>query len=203
MDKLIKIHKEFMVDVIRRCMLDQKFKYMRREFNNVIDNVLEFRKLCKKYLLSKPKKHQEPRFGGNVSMDESDDDDESNDENFGEGFGKDTNSTLSDVSNSPGSGTQDDDVSSLSDEEPTWLKESIDRVKNGASQFVNDAKTFVENTLGIESEEKMDSIDPTLIQEKFDSVQGWTILRLSLQLYDVDTESVKDLKHSLETYVKS
>ena len=68
---------------------------------------------------------------------------------------------------------------------------------------MNDAKTFVENTLGIESEEKMDSIDPTLIQEKFDSVQGWTILRLSLQLYDVDTESVKDLKHSLETYVKS
>ena len=79
------------------------------------------------------------------------------------------------MGNSSGSGTQDDNDGSLSDEESTWLKESIDRVKNGASQFVNDAKTFVENTLGIESEEKMESIDPTLIQEKFDRRRRGTL----------------------------
>ena len=33
-------------------MLHQKFKYMRRELGNLMNYALEFRKLCKKYLLT-------------------------------------------------------------------------------------------------------------------------------------------------------
>ena len=54
MDKLVQIHKEFLSQVVRRCMLHPKFKYMRRELGNVMSCVLEFRKVCVKYLLSKP-----------------------------------------------------------------------------------------------------------------------------------------------------
>ena len=35
-------------------MLHPKFKYMRRELSNVMNCVLEFRKICIKFLLSKP-----------------------------------------------------------------------------------------------------------------------------------------------------
>ena len=52
MDKLVQLHKEFLDSAIRRCMLHQKFKYMRRELGNLMNLVLEFRKICKKYLLT-------------------------------------------------------------------------------------------------------------------------------------------------------
>lgn len=32
-------------------MLDVKYRYMRRELNNIMTNVLEFRRICKKYFL--------------------------------------------------------------------------------------------------------------------------------------------------------
>ena len=51
LDKLIRIHKDFLAKVIRRCMLDVKYRYMRRELNNIMTNVLEFRRICKKYFL--------------------------------------------------------------------------------------------------------------------------------------------------------
>ena len=62
-------------------MLDQKFRYMRREFNNVIDNVLEFRRICKKYLLCKDV-GKSARFGGMESSGEEDED------LFMDGFGR-------------------------------------------------------------------------------------------------------------------
>ena len=51
MDRLVQVHKEFLESAVRRCKLHQKFKYMRRELGNLMNYALEFRKLCKKYLL--------------------------------------------------------------------------------------------------------------------------------------------------------
>ena len=53
MDELIKLHKNFQNQVLRRCMLDHSLRHFKRELNNAMDNVLEFRRICKKYFLCK------------------------------------------------------------------------------------------------------------------------------------------------------
>ena len=81
MDKLVQIHKEFLGQVVRRCMLHPKFKYMRRELTNVQNCVLEFRRLCIKYLLSKPPSEAAKQMPGstdtfNNAPDQGSDDDD-------------------------------------------------------------------------------------------------------------------------------
>ena len=53
MDELIKLHKNFQNQVLRRCMLDKSLNSLRKELNNAMANVLEFRRICKKYFLCK------------------------------------------------------------------------------------------------------------------------------------------------------
>ena len=53
MDELIKLHKNFQNQVLRRCMLDHTLRYFKRELNTAMDNVIEFRRICKKYFLCK------------------------------------------------------------------------------------------------------------------------------------------------------
>ena len=40
MEKLVKMHKEFITSVIYRCILDKRLKNVRREMNNVMEFVL-------------------------------------------------------------------------------------------------------------------------------------------------------------------
>lgn len=53
MDELIKLHKNFQNQVLRRCMLDKSLNSLRKELNNAMENVLEFRRITKKYFLCK------------------------------------------------------------------------------------------------------------------------------------------------------
>ena len=51
MDELINLHRNFQKQVLRRCMLDHTLRHFKRELNNAMDNVLDFRRICKKYFL--------------------------------------------------------------------------------------------------------------------------------------------------------
>ena len=53
MDELIKLHKNFQHQVLRRCMLDHTLRHFKRELNNAMDTVLDFRRICRKYFLCK------------------------------------------------------------------------------------------------------------------------------------------------------
>lgn len=53
MDELIKLHKNFQNHVLRRCMLDKSLNALRKEINNAMENVLDFRRICKKYFFCK------------------------------------------------------------------------------------------------------------------------------------------------------
>ena len=52
MDRLVKVHKQFMNMVVRRCMLDQSLKSLKKEITNVMESALDFRRIIKKYLLA-------------------------------------------------------------------------------------------------------------------------------------------------------
>ena len=53
MDELIKIHKNFQHRVLRRCILDHTLRQFKKELNNAMDTVLDFRRICRKYFLCK------------------------------------------------------------------------------------------------------------------------------------------------------
>ena len=53
MDGLINLHRNFQNHVLRRCLLDHTLRHFKRELSNAMENVLEFRRICKKYFLSR------------------------------------------------------------------------------------------------------------------------------------------------------
>ena len=54
MDKLVTIHEEFLLKIIKLCMIDSKSKSTYDLIISLLQSCLDFRVLCKRYLLGIP-----------------------------------------------------------------------------------------------------------------------------------------------------